>query len=70
MNGPFKWGHKKNLEPEPINPSPFADSIFMQIKPYFRLKNQQDLLSDSSQISFLFFILFVCGEGHSLVVIA
>lgn len=29
MNSQFKWGHKKEPEPEPINPSPFADSIFM-----------------------------------------
>lgn len=29
MNSQFKWGHKKDPEPEPINPSPFADSIFM-----------------------------------------
>lgn len=70
MNGQFKRGHKKDPEPEPINPSPFADSIFMQINPYFRLKDQQDLLSDSSQISFLFFILFVCSKGRSSVVTA
>lgn len=29
MNSQFKWGHKKDPEPEPINPSPSADSIFM-----------------------------------------
>lgn len=57
-------------KPDPINPSPFADFIFMQINPYFRLKDQQDLLSDRSQISFLFFILFVCSKGRSSVVTA
>ena len=46
-------------------PVSLQESIFMQIKLYFRLINRHDMLCDKSQISFPFFVLSPRGQGYS-----